>query len=379
MERQHFLFNLQKPFSAYQKVKLKPQRYSLAIFLFLLTVISTIIAGTALSGKNPWEIDNWQYGLTYSMLLMLFLASHEFGHYIAARLHKIDASLPYFLPMPLVFLSPFGTFGAFIRVRSPILNKKALFDLGVAGPLAGFIVCVVILITGIIMLPPIDFLYNVHPEYRLLSSLPENGMRFGDTLLMPVLQRLFAPTGGFMPPMNEIYHYPYLCVGWFGMFVTTLNMLPFGQLDGGHILYAMFGKYQRRIAVVVWWLIVALGIGGVLNEVRDILQNDSPDAFYTMLQSFFIPILNALHRFSPWYLHAWNGWLFWALIGRFFIKLPHPQIDDDAKLDSKRMIFGWVALIAFILSFSYNGIIMDLGTSVPESKGINVVEINSHR
>lgn len=338
----------------------KGSRFVTNVVLFILTFISVIIAGTAWSVKNPWEIENWQYGITYASLLMLFLTAHEFGHYIAARRHGVAASLPYFLPMPLIFLSPFGTFGAFIRTKSPILSRKALFDIGAAGPLAGFVVCLAILIIGLITLPPIDYLYSIHPDYRFLGGhLPQSGIRFGDTLLLPALQAIFSSSSGFIPPMNEIYHYPFLCVGWFGMFVTALNMLPFGQLDGGHVLYAMFGKYQRRIASVAWWLIVALGMGSVFADLSDLLRNNSPDAFYTFLQSVFTPTFEAIHRVAPWYFEGWNGWLFWALIGRFLIKLPHPPVEDDAPIGTPRMILGWLAILAFVVSFSYNGIMMN--------------------
>ncbi len=334
-------------------------RLVINIALFILTFISTIIAGTAWAVKNPWEIENWQYGVMYGSLLMLFLTAHEFGHYIAARRHGVLASLPYFLPMPLIFLSPFGTFGAFIRTKSPILSRRALFDIGASGPLAGFVVCLAILITGLLTLPPIDYLYAIHPDYMVSGgTMPQLGLRFGDTLLLPALQAIFASPSGFMPPMNEIYHYPFLCVGWFGMFVTALNMLPFGQLDGGHILYAMFGKHQRRIASVAWWLIVALGMGGVFGELSEILKTNSPDTFYTFLQSVLSPVFEAIRRIAPWYFEGWNGWLFWAAIGRLLIKLPHPPVEDDAPIGIKRMILGWLAILAFVLSFSYNGIIM---------------------
>lgn len=339
--------------------KPKGSRLITNIILFLLTFVSTTIAGTFLAGYIPWEIENWQHGILYSVLIMTFLLVHEFGHYIAARKHGVKASLPYFLPMPIVFLSPFGTFGAFIRTKTPILSRRALFDIGAAGPLAGFIVCLIILIIGMATLPPIDYLYNIHPEYKF-NSMIGGGIRiiFGDTILFPLLHYIFAPANGYLPPMVEIQHYPFLCVGWFGMFVTALNMLPFGQLDGGHILYAMFGKYQKRIASVAWWLIVVLGMGSVFADLSDILRNNSPDAFYTFLQSVFTPAFEAIHRIAPWYFEGWNGWLFWALIGRFLIKLKHPPVEDEAPIGTMRMMLGWIAILAFVVSFSYNGIVM---------------------
>ena len=357
----------------------KPRRIVLAISLFALTFISTLVAGTQWAGKNPFEISNWQSGLMYSSLLLLFLTAHELGHYFAAKKHGVDASLPYFLPMPLFFLSPFGTFGAFIRTRTPILSRKALFDIGVAGPLAGFVVCFVILAVGLLTLPPVEYLYSIHPEYQMLGGVfPGSGMRFGDTLLLPLLERLFASPSGFMPPMNEIYHYPFLCVGWFGMFVTALNMLPFGQLDGGHIFYAMFGERQRAVGRIFWWLIVALGLGGVFGELRIILVNNSPDEFYTVMQSLFNPVFDWIQQYAPWYFEGWNGWLFWAFIGRIFVKIPHPPLSDSVALGKGRMAIGWAAIIAFVLCFSYNGLIMNFSGTENNSENRRDTVVQQH-
>ncbi len=232
------------------------------VLLFILTFASTMMAGSAWAGKNPIEITNWIYGWTYASLLMTFLLTHEFGHYIAARLHKVDASLPFFIPLPIPFVSIFGTLGAYIKTRSIIPNRKALFDIGASGPLAGFIVCLGIFIFGLLNLPSIDFLYAIHPEYKEFGIMyPDWGMYFGDMLLFQGLIALFVQPGTYIPPLNEIYHYPFLCVGWFGMFVTSLNLPPLGQLDGGHIAYAMFGKNQGKIARIVWVVMIFLGLG----------------------------------------------------------------------------------------------------------------------
>lgn len=336
------------------------QRLPLHIFLFVASFISMMMAGAWWMGKDFLEISNWQYGLTYAILLTTFLSTHEFGHYIAARLHKVDATLPFFIPFPLIFLNPFGTMGALIKTRSAIPSRKALFDIGVSGPLAGFVVCLVILVIGLATLPDASYIYQIHPEYinyvATWGRMPVFGMYFGDTLLFSFLAKLFAPSGGFLPPMNEIYHYPFLCVGWFGMFVTALNLLPIGQLDGGHITYAMFGSRHRYIARIVWWTLLLIGTGAFLSMFYDAIQGDSPDSIYTFFQSIFLPVLGALKSAVPWFFAGWGGWLFWALFTRLFIRLDHPPVPDRNAIGPVRMAIGWLSMLIFVGTVSYNGI-----------------------
>lgn len=345
-------------FTNIQKPKKKPGLW-VYIVLFIGTFFSTAIAGAQWANVDFLNLLNWHYGLTYAILIMTFLSAHEFGHYFASKIHKVDATLPYFLPMPVVYLSPFGTFGAVIKTRTPILTRRALFDIGAAGPIAGFIVSLGFLIYGLMTLPGIDFIYHLHPHYltEYGGKIPHTSLFFGDTLLFSFLAEIFKNPTGFLPPMNEIYHYPFLNVGWFGLFVTSINMLPMGQLDGGHIIYAMFGsKAQGKIGKTVWWLLIVISSGAALNFLYDILKVDSPGSFYIFLQSTMIPILKWLKTYTPWYMAGWGGWLFWVIIGKFFIKINHPQVAGDEKLDTKRMIIGWIAILIFILSFSYNGI-----------------------
>ncbi len=340
------------------KPKTIKEKYWLNALLFLLTIMSTIMAGTLWSGKDYTDINNWAMGFTYSALIIIFLASHEFGHYFAAKYHKVKATLPFFIPMPFVEFNFFGTFGAVIKTRTPINTKKSLFDIGVAGPLAGFIVSVTFLIYGLATLPGIEYIYNIHPNYLTDhgGKIPETGLFFGDTLLFHILVDLFKNPDGFLPPMNEIYHYPFLNVGWFGLFVTTLNLLPFGQLDGGHICYAMFGKNQAKIAKYSWWFIIFIGFGAILQLITELLQIDYPNDLFQFFKDNLLPVLLWLKSIVPVYFSGWGGWLFWALIARFFIKIKHPPIGDSSELDSTRKLIGWIALAILLLSFSYNGI-----------------------
>ena len=340
-------------------VPMRKQRWMLHGMLFLLTFVSCIIAGVAWSGESMiFDVATWGKGITYAVLMMVFISAHEFGHYFAARYHGVDATLPYYIPMPFITLMPFGTMGAVIRTRSPIVSRKVLFDIGVSGPLAGFFVSLVILIVGLLTLPPIDYLYSIHPEYVHLlgGSIPSFGITFGDTAMMSFLTTFIPGIRQNLPPMNEIYHYPFLCVGWFGLFVTSLNMLPIGQLDGGHVVYAMFGRLQHRIARFTIVAMLFIGVGGLLGDLRHVLSTDSPDTLFLFLQGAFTPLLSVLETYAPWVFAGWTGWLMWAAFARFFFKPAHPVLLNDEPLDGRRMIIGWIAVLVFVLSFSPNGI-----------------------
>ncbi len=347
------------------------QRWWLHIVLFVATFFSCTLAGIMWQGEGA-DLSNGatlMHGLTYAVLIMTFISAHEFGHFFAARYHKVDATLPYYIPMPFPTIMPFGTMGALIRTRSAIRSRKVLFDVGVAGPLAGFVVCVVILIIGFVTLPDKNYLYRIHPEYLTLfgGEIPEYGLRFGDTLLFSGLAQLFANPNGFLPPMNEVYHYPFLCVGWFGLFVTSLNLLPIGQLDGGHISYAMFGSGQSKIARLVMFALLAIGFFSLIGEFRPIILEDSPDEIVIFLQSILQPPINWLSSSCNWIFDGWVGWLFWAMLARFIFRLDHPPLVDEEPLDPMRMRIGWLAILVFILTLSLNGISERIPVNAPDS------------
>jgi membrane-associated protease RseP (regulator of RpoE activity) len=333
-------------------------RFVVPLILFLATFLTTSIAGTQWASKDYSDVNNWHYGITYAILILTFLASHEFGHFIASRIHKVDATLPYFIPVLMPYSINFGTFGAVIRTRTPIPSRKALFDIGVAGPIAGFVVCLTILIYGLQTLPPKEFIYQIHPEYLKLyaGKIPETSLFFGDTILFNFMARTFANPQGWLPPFNEIYHYPFLCVGWFGLFVTTLNMLPIGQLDGGHVTFAMFGRAQRIFARAAWWIMVFIGFGSVLGMLYGQLQIDYSSQLYITIQDWLLPVLTWIKTNMGWYFNGWGGWLFWAVITRLFIRLDHPPVADMEKLGTGRMLVGWISIVILFLSFSWNGI-----------------------
>ncbi|MCX7798671.1 MAG: site-2 protease family protein [Melioribacter sp.] len=306
----------------------KKQSYLVHIALLIITFFTTLIAGLEwTTGRvGPYEVKDLIMGLPYSISIIFVLSCHEFGHYFAAKYHKVKATLPYFIPFPPIpgFFN-FGTMGAVIKTKSITPNNKAMFDIGVAGPIAGFIACIIVLVYGFTNLPPVDYILSIHPDY----FSPEYGkdsinLEFGSTLIYELLKYLFTNPNDFVPPMSEIYHYPYLCVGWFGLFVTAMNLIPVGQLDGGHIIYSMFGeKVHEAIASISMIILMILGAAGIISS-----------SFGLKLE------------------FGWSGWLFWALILYLIIKIKHPPVPYFEKLDKKRMILGYIAIGIFILSFS---------------------------
>lgn len=298
------------------------------IGLFVITFITTVVAGIEwTTGRpGPYNVSDILKGLPYSLSILFILTVHEFGHYFAAIRHKVKATLPFFIPFPpIAGFFNFGTMGAVIKTKSPIQTNKAMFDIGAAGPISGFIACLIVLIYGFTNLPSVDYILAIHPDY----FTPEYGkdaisLEFGDTILFLLLKELFTSPGDFVPPMSEIYHYPYLCVGWFGLFVTAMNLIPVGQLDGGHIIYSMFGsKKHEAVASISMIILLFLGIVSLVSSFVDIGVD-----------------------------FGWTGWLFWALILYFIIKIKHPPVYYFEKLDPVRMFWGYCAIAIFLLSFS---------------------------
>ncbi len=276
-----------------------------------VTGASTIINRTI---ADEW---NWTMGFQFSVSLLGILLAHEFGHYFAARYHGLEVSLPYFLPgiiIPPWILAGFGgttvppgTFGAFIRIKSPIRNKRQLMDVGSAGPIAGFVVCLAVLVYGFSTLPVKEWAYQFYDRQSVFDGSPV--MHFGSSLLFRFLADAIGADR--MPEMYDIIHYPFLLAGWFGLLVTALNLLPIGQLDGGHILYALLGRRQKYVAYAAFGVILFMGI---FMDIR--------------------------------------SWLMWAVLILVLIRIHHPPVvDEDTPLDSKRMAMGWASIIIFVLAF----------------------------
>ena len=234
-------------------------------------------------------------GATFSASLLAILFSHEMGHYFACRYYKVDATYPYFIPAPPVFIA--GTFGAFIKIRSAIPSRRALFDIGLAGPLAGFVVAIPVSIIGVLTIGP---------------SLPAqtNAMYLND----PLLFRLIAKLGGIPLDRNSVAN-SYYMAAWIGLLVTSLNLMPVGQLDGGHGTFALFGGRAHRV------------IGRV--------------AFATM---------SILALLGFWLHGSPSGFVYAVLLG-VVLRLPHPQPQLMEPLGTKRIAIAILTLIVFVLCF----------------------------
>jgi len=333
------------PDFSYEEPNFKTGRnYPLHLLLFVATLCTTTWAGAIWTGVPPATESLAGFaaalrtGLPFSVSLLAFLTVHEFGHFFATVKHRIQATLPYYIPLPpLPFLMSIGTFGAVIRIKEPIRSRRALFDIGVAGPLAGFAVALGLLVYGFLHLPPADYIYAIHPEYRAMGGIPPappETLRLGKNLLFILLEKIIAPKG--LPPMYELYHYPFLFAGWLGCFVTALNLLPVGQLDGGHVIYAMFGgEGHRKISKLFLAFITILGAP---SFIAAILQLINP--------AIVIPAPELLIRVS------WPGWIIWAFILRRFLGTKHPQAGSDRPLSKPRMIAGWVCIAIFVLTFT---------------------------
>jgi membrane-associated protease RseP (regulator of RpoE activity) len=206
----------------------RPLAWRTNALLFAATVASVFV--------TQWDPDEpvrlaLVHAAEFTGALLGILLAHEFGHYIAARIHKVDASLPFFIPLPI--LSPFGTMGAVIRMRSVIPTRRALLDIGAAGPLAGLALAIPLYAWG-----------AAHSQVVPLDTA-QSGLQLGDSLLLRALDHFFGPT---VPVGSDIMLSPVAFAGWAGMFVTMINLLPVGQLDGGHVAFALFGPRQNRIA-----------------------------------------------------------------------------------------------------------------------------------
>jgi membrane-associated protease RseP (regulator of RpoE activity) len=307
--------------------------------LFLLTFVSVTIAG--MLWQQETDLVHFAVGIPYSLSVLFILSCHEFGHYFAARAHQIKATLPYYIPFPPLSYVGFGTLGAVIRTREPIRSRIALFDIGVAGPLAGFVASVIVLAVGFLTLPDKSFMLRMHADFDFAtrmsaSATPGNVLTFGSPLLYTMMSQVLPSAGAFVPPMWEMYHYPLLITGWFGLLITSLNLLPAGQLDGGHIFFAMFGKAHRVAARTTLVVLALLGLIGFFP------------LFAVYFNAFHLveSLMAAIPGFSAIF---WPGWLFWALMILFIIKVDHPHVEDFAPLDRKRRILGWAAWLIFLL------------------------------
>lgn len=294
-------YRIEKGKRVIRVVKAIERRKKLSAFLHLVLIILTFITVT-------WAAYIWWAGrdignsMIFAIAVMLILGSHELGHALIARKRGIDATLPFFIPVPPIF--PFGTLGAVIFMNSPTPDRKALFDVGIAGPITGFIISLPVIIIGISLSKYLPFSPSVHARGFLLGTPPIFNL-FSDFILGMPESRLMV-----------LDAHPLAIAGWLGLFVTVLNLFPVGQLDGGHVIRSIFPR------------------------------------FYKTLYLSAVLVLILLSRF-------WDGWLFWAMITILLTKLEHPgPLNDISELDSKRKAFAVILLAVFLLSFTASPVII---------------------
>ncbi|MCS7083290.1 MAG: site-2 protease family protein [Bacteroidota bacterium] len=357
------------------------------VLLFVLTFLSVTYAGIGWVGRDLVHGANWwgyvQDSLHFTIPFLLFLTAHEFGHYLAARRHGVRTTLPYYIPMP--FISPIGTLGAVIRIQEKVPDSRKLFDIGIAGPLAGFVVSLATLLYGFLTLPPPTYMLQFGGHAELHAHLLQYGtfagyepsgnpLRIGSTPLYWLLSQLSEHT----PPMYEMYHYPYLLAGWLGLFFTALNLLPIGQLDGGHIAYALLGpRWHGQLARFAVLLLLYLGGVGLIRELGPVLyESHSWGVLWTwllwiLIAAYFVyrlygpdwgralPVLIVLlvcTQLADWIpqLAAWgySGWLLWVVLLIAIIRIDHPPVLYFVPLDFRRRALGWLGFVLFVLCFS---------------------------
>ena len=355
-------------------------KWRLNLVLFALTVVSVFAAGM---GQGPYFTrEALMRGAQFSGALLGILVAHEFGHFIAARWHKVDASLPFFIPIP--FVSPFGTMGAIIRMKSRIPTRRALLDIGASGPLAGLAMAIPLYAWGV--------------SHSKVLPLEGDYEQLGSSLLLKLLDHFFAPTFG---PGHDVFLHPVAFAAWGGMLVTMLNLLPVSQLDGGHVAYALFGPkqdtYARHVhrAVLAFFFLrlgsylfreIRAGFGFVLFghhvgnsivwlvwfEVLAILgtlasrsipgRKEDPEALGIRTRAVAIVSLLALAALGEQF-HKTVIWLAWAIVlgltlameRRSGVLKPHGLLDHPptgaAPLDFKRKVIAVFTLAMFALLF----------------------------
>lgn len=364
--------------------------------LFIATFICVMYVGIFWVGHTAEAesyFDMWPQGFLFAVLLLGFLAAHEFGHYFAGVYHKVSVSLPYFIPIPVGI----GTMGAVIRIKEQIKNTKKLFDIGIAGPIAGFVVSLVILIIGFATLPDPSYIQNFAGHEDVIAHIEETGtfpeqppevsegaglIIMGNTLLYSFLASFFEN----VPPMYEMYHYPFLFAGWLGLFFTALNLMPIGQLDGGHILYSLIGyKRHRTVARLCYGGLTVLAGIEAIPFLYMLLSEWLPGYGYTAILLWaallFFLLRKAFNHTHNWvapvwalsltistgYLYISGGgfeqlgsliWVVWCFFLVYFVKMEHPPVTYEEPLSPGRRKLGWASMAIFLLCISPSPIMM---------------------
>ena len=271
------------------KLEIRESKKWINLLLLVITFLSTLAAGAIQQGVNPFiPITNLIQGLPFSLSIMIILGSHELGHYFMAKKNKVDTTLPYFIPGPTII----GTFGAVIKMKSPIRDKNSLVEIGASGPIVGFIFATIALLIGLSL-------------STVVSVSGEEGVTLGNSFLIKFLTNIYFFD---LPEGKDVLFHPIAFAGWLGYLVTAINLLPVGQLDGGHIVYALIGEKHRIIGYFMFAIVILL-----------------------------IPL--------------WPGWAIWAILF-LVIRFRHPPpLDRVSPISRRNKIIGIIALLIFILTF----------------------------
>lgn len=277
-------------FGVFKKVKGK-QKYWLNIVLFIATLLSTILVGALNAGGDPFKnLSDFFLGIPFSLSIMAILTCHEFGHYFVSKRAGMITSLPYFIPAPFHF---FGTFGAVIRMKSIVPSRRTLLRVGVAGPIAGFVVALPLAVIGIA-------LSEIGPAPEGIEYL-----KLGDSLLFSMLAKIFHPE---IQSGYDLFLHPIAFAAWIGFLVTSINLIPVGQLDGGHISYSLFLKKRKYSYIPILGILVGLCL-------------------------------------------LWRGWILWVVLAFFLARRDATIQDSITPLTIKEKLLAIIALVILIITF----------------------------
>ena len=384
------LFRRFERFAGYEPAPSPRRTAALHGGLFLLTLVTTTLAGIQLTQAQeeplnwlPWRVfllrgpalwAELERGLWFAVPFLGVLTVHEFGHYFTARYNRVRTSLPYFIPFPMGL----GTFGAIIRIRERIFSRREFFDIGLAGPLAGFVVAIAVLVYGFTHLPPLDYLFAIHPDYTQYGAdyarhVYPPDTSGGYTLARPLIYRWLETAladPARLPHVNELLHYPVLLAGALSLFFTALNLLPLGQLDGGHILYGLLGpgRFNRLVLVlfVAFIFYAGLGIFSPRNDWQTWAYGAPVYAGYLALIFWRVlprPRQGLLLAAGIWGAQVacaavWPaatgnpGWLVFGLLLGRLTGIYHPPAPDERPLSRGRHLLGWVMVAIFVVCFT---------------------------
>ncbi len=355
--------------------------------LFIVTFITTTLAGVEWTyGKSifmeGYSFNDFASGLPYSISFLFILTAHELGHYFTAIYNRIKTTLPYYIPFPPIVSFNIGTLGALIRLKGIVRYKQQHFDIGIAGPLAGFVAAMIVLVYAYTHLPPNDYIYQFHPEYEKYGAAyadfvyrPENSMPntfdvvIGKNLLFIFLEKL-APDASRVPNVHEIMHYPLIFAGFLSLVFTFINLLPIGQLDGGHVLYGLLGSKKHNLIATIFFVafLFYAGLGYITPRapMRTLIYEIPLFILfnYVCLTGLKLSKINTLtiatiifatqytlSSFFPW-MQGYSGWLLFILIIGRFVGIAHPTSQIEEPLSDGRKIVGWIAVLIFVLCFT---------------------------